>query len=206
MEKDSGDCERDAIKLSPVVIKGIQSLRDVSDNEVAHRIIEKSFRRVVEDEDDRRVAEDAPDASVEASVALIEYALVSLMVIAAKNNLTSNELRHLVNHHGAGESLSGQIARKYELSLPDLLAKLSTYGYTEPFVADANWKMSCSIQSHTSLNTHGELLYKISLEDVDSTLGSTKSIANFTCNTEELQALIAKLKDIERHCDKIGKQ
>ncbi|XP_059622516.1 COMM domain-containing protein 3 [Phlebotomus argentipes] len=192
-------CDKESLKFSQSVIRGLKCLDDISDNETVQKIIEKSIRKTTATDN----AGSAPDILAGGSQAQIEYALVTIVVISAKHNLSSNELKYLLSQEKIRNTICDQICREYEILVPEVRARLSTYGYTEPFVANANWKMTCNVQSD-SVDSNGELLYKITLEDFDGNSGGSKSITNFTCNTEELQFLIAKLKDIERHCDKIG--
>ncbi|XP_055705448.1 COMM domain-containing protein 3 [Phlebotomus papatasi] len=190
----------DSLNLSEGILKGLQCLNQLQDNETVQKLIENTIRKAIGDASGFK-SQLVPGDTINQA----EYALVSLVVLSAKHNLSSNELKYLLSLQKLGDSVSDKICREYEVSLPELKAKLSTYGHTEPFITDVNWKMSCNIQS-SSVNSNAELMYNISMEGMDYTSGGSRSITNFTCNTEELQSLIAKLKDIEKHCEKIGNE
>lgn len=218
----------DSLNLSEGVLKGLQCLNQLQDNETVQKLIENTIRKGIGEipyyysKDSKKTfhyysyfahsAGDTPGFKSHLvpgdpgdTINQAEYALVSLVVLSAKHNLSSNELKYLLSLQKLGDSVSDKICREYEVSLPELKTKLSTYGHTEPFITDVNWKMSCNIQS-SSVNSNAELMYNISMEGMDNTSGHSRSITNFTCNTEELQSLIAKLKDIEKHCEKIGNE
>ena len=52
---------------------------------------------------------------------------------------------------------------------------------------------------------NGDILFKLTLKSFDHEKGENKIIDEIYCNQEELQLLISKLKDIERHCERISK-
>ncbi|GAB0099519.1 COMM domain-containing protein 3 [Sergentomyia squamirostris] len=197
MDKNDVGSVSDVLQLSQLVIKGLQKLNDLCDNEIVEKLIEKSIKRACVTDFHGRYPEE------ESAVILIEYALISLIVVAAKNDVSSNQLKIFLTDLHVRETICNKIVREYEISGEEVKIKLATYGHDEPFMSDVNWKMSCNVQSD-SINTHGDLLYKISLEDVNGRTGEAKSITDFTCNIEELQSLITKLKDIERDCDRVA--
>lgn len=75
-----------------------------------------------------------------------------------------------------------------------------------PFVSDLDWKLTYDLKSsmiEQRSDVGGELTYTIDLGNFQTKSGDRQTVTEFECNTEELQSLIYKLKEIERHCEKI---
>lgn len=51
----------------------------------------------------------------------------------------------------------------------------------------------------------GDILFKLSLKSFDHVKQESVTVEEISCNHEELILLIVKLKDIERHCERLGK-
>ena len=93
-----------------------------------------------------------------------------------------------------------QLIELYEKHKDDIVLKLSRFGTSHnlPELTNVNWELTCDVEDSAELN------YKINLESFNHSTGDHESITEFLCNPEELQSFINQLKEIERHCEKIG--
>lgn len=91
-------------------------------------------------------------------------------------------------------------------------------GHALPHLSDVEWKLTCAVRSSQlsaellgSSESGGDddaLQYTISLgrAQANSGAGEHEPIATFQCNVEELQALVARLKEAERHCERFARE
>lgn len=96
-----------------------------------------------------------------------------------------------------------ELVKAYDINNLELRIKNITVGHSLPHLTNIEWTCDINVKSsQTNLNS-GELNYNIHLGRFKEKTGEREMIAEFVCNVEELQSLINKLKDIERHCTKI---
>lgn len=154
-----------------------------------------------------------------------EYAILTLFFVALKHNWTSERLRTVLDQPTLDISSAAidELIDAYDTHRPDLYVHSLTTGgigggsqsaSALPHLTDVEWKLTCDVRSSqlpdagSCSSAGGPLNYTISLgryqlsEGQDS--GERESIATFQCNVEELQSLIGKLKEAERHCERLA--
>lgn len=94
---------------------------------------------------------------------------------------------------------SSQLIESYEKFKEELLIRLERYGNSHnfPTLTDVDYEIQQQIS--------GEILFKLTLQGFDHIKNERGVISEFYCNHEEIQLLISKFKDIERHCKRISK-
>lgn len=133
-----------------------------------------------------------------------EYAVLTLMIVAIKYGWDAQRVRSVLEElHVPGPAID-EIVGSFDKHQADLSVQNLTTGNSLPHLTNVEWKLTCDIRSSQSDATGGELNYMISLGRFRDGTGELESIADFQCNVEELQALVGKLKDIERHCEKLA--
>lgn len=157
-----------------------------------------------------------------------EYAILTLFFVALKHNWTPPRLRTVLEQPTLDISPAAvdELIDAYDSHRPDLYVHSLTTGgigggggasgrhSALPHLTDVEWKLTCDVRSSqlpdagSCCSAGGPLNYTISLgryqleEGHDS--GERESIATFQCNVEELQALIGKLKEVQRHCERLA--
>jgi COMM domain containing 3 len=128
-----------------------------------------------------------------------DFAISALLLLAAKHSIDSLTLRDLLNHHKLNNQTIEQLIESYDKFHDQISSKLSKLGNSHniPHLSSA----AVEVQQTPS----NEITYKINLQSFDHQAGQSKVIQEMFCNQEELQMLINKLKDIERHCERISK-
>lgn len=122
-----------------------------------------------------------------------------MYVLGVKHNYDSERLEEFLRKINISEEVVDELLRPYNNLFSKLKEKCEIYGYSLPHLRDVNWALSYTVRDSSELN------YKINFGAFYAGTGTRATVADFNCNIEELQSLINKLKDIERHCDKISK-
>lgn len=91
-----------------------------------------------------------------------------------------------------------QLSESYDKFKEEIIARLSTQGNSHNIPNWSNVAVDVQLAS-------GEIKYKLNIQTFDQLAGQNKTIQEIFCNQEELQSMINKLKDIERHCEKLSK-
>lgn len=132
--------------------------------------------------------------------------MLSTFLLAIKHNFDSHSLKAQLDQHQLAASAVLELVQVYEDNRAALRIKNLMTGHSEPHITNAEWKLTCDIKSSEidGVATTGDLLeYGVSLGRFTAKTGERESIADFVCNFEELQALVNRLKDIEKHCQKL---
>lgn len=132
-----------------------------------------------------------------------EYAVLTLFFLAIKHNLDNQQMRALLEHHGLSPLVIEDLITAYDRNKSQLRIKNITTGLCVPHITNIEWKLTCDVKSSHIDGDSGGLLYRISLGRYKEVSGERESITDFVCNVEELQFLVNRLKDIERHCEKL---
>ena len=129
-----------------------------------------------------------------------DYAISTTLVLASKNQITSTKLNELLIENKVPQLTVNQLTELYEKHKDDIIFKLSRFGTSHnlPELTNVNWELTCDVADSADLN------YKINLQSFNHAVGNHDKISEFFCNPEELQSLLYQLKEIERHCEKIG--
>lgn len=133
-----------------------------------------------------------------------EYSVLTLMFLAIKYDLDNAKLRELLEEHGVSDLATEELISVYEKNQISLRIKNLTTGLSLPHVTNVEWKLSCDVKSSQIDSTTGALNFRINLGRYKELSGERETITEFVCNAEELQFLIGRLKEIERHCERVG--
>lgn len=140
------------------------------------------------------------DSAVGLEAKQADFAVCSVLLVAAQHSTDVTGLRQLLEHHKVRNQTVEQLIESYEKFKDELSERLSKQGNSHNIPKWSN--ISVEVQQKIPSN---ELSYKINLQSFDHQTGQHQTIQEMFCNQEELQSLINKLKDIERHCERICK-
>lgn len=132
-----------------------------------------------------------------------EYSILTLMFLAIKYDLDNVKLRELLEQHGVSDVACEELISVYEKNQTSLRIWNLTTGLSRPHVSNVEWKLTCDVKSSQIDSTTGNLNFRINFGRYKELSGERETITEFVCNAEELQYLIGRLKEIERHCERI---
>lgn len=130
--------------------------------------------------------------------------MLTLLLLAIKFDLDNQQLRDLLESYKISGAVTEDLVSVFEKSRSSLRVKNLTTGLSLPHATDIEWKLTCDMKSSSLVSPPGALNFRINLGRFKEITGERETTAEFVCNIEELQLLIARLKEIERHCDKIA--
>lgn len=125
------------------------------------------------------------------------------MFLAIKYDLDNSKLRELLEKHGISDIATEELISVYEKNQTTLRIKNLTTGLSVPHVTNVEWKLTCDVKSSQIDSATGALNFRINLGRYKELSGERETITEFVCNAEELQFLIGRLKEIERHCERV---
>lgn len=125
------------------------------------------------------------------------------MFLAIKYDLDNAKLRELLEQHGVSDVAREELISGYEKNQTSLRIRNLTTGLSRPHVSNVEWKLTCDVKSSQIDSTTGNLNFRINFGRYKELSGERETITEFVCNAEELQYLIGRLKEIERHCERI---
>lgn len=140
------------------------------------------------------------DTEKSAEIKLSEFAVSSILLLSAKHSIDTETLQKTLQPLGIAGKTIEQLVESFDKFGDEINSRLSRLGNSHDL--DELTNISVKAQYHNSSN---ELVYKITLESFDHEQGNSHNIQSFYCNPQELQSLIYKLKDIERHCERLTK-
>lgn len=123
--------------------------------------------------------------------------------MAIKHDLDNQKLRSLLEKHGVSNVVAEELIGAYDRHKSQLRIKNITTGLSLPHITNVAWKLTCDVKSSHIDGDAGGLLFRVNLGRFKEISGEREAITEFVCNVEELQFLINRLKDMERHCEKI---
>lgn len=135
----------------------------------------------------------------------MEYSILTCFCLAAKNKLSADALRELLESISIKKDTIHELVSAYRIHQEDFFDNLKFYAPCNFLhITQVKWSLMCDTYS-TNFTQPGELSYKIQLGGIQPHL-ELKVFENisFLCTTEQLQSLINKLKEIERHCNRIA--
>lgn len=96
-----------------------------------------------------------------------------------------------------------ELTRTYEEQKKALILRHLQIGHSFPHITDLQWRIVADVKSSTLDTSSGEVGFYVNMGRYKQHSGGDReTVVEFVCNTEELQLLINKLKEIERHCEK----
>ncbi|KAB0791715.1 hypothetical protein PPYR_03515 [Photinus pyralis] len=139
---------------------------------------------------------------------LIKEAHAILMTISAefgRHDLTKEEVRSFLIDCNFSTGRAAVFSELYDRNKRDLQVALGKIGSHPPHIVDAEWKIDYIVKASNLDHSEGPI-FRIALvtSKFDEDSGS-KGIERvyFTCNGQELQDLVYKLKDAVRHCQRL---
>lgn len=129
-----------------------------------------------------------------------DFAVCAVLVLGAQHSTDSVELRQLLDHHKINNQTLEQLFETYEKSKDEITLKLAKIGNSHGIPDLTN--VTVEVQQELSTN---ELIYRVNFHSFNHAEGKSRVIQEVFCNHEELQSLINKFKDIERHCKTLSK-
>lgn len=129
-----------------------------------------------------------------------EFAVSSVLLLSAKHSIDTVTLQRILEPLGIADRTIEQLVESYDKFGDEIHSRLGRLGNSHDLNELTN--VSVEAQYHNSSN---ELIYKVTLQSFDHEIGNRRNIQEFYCNPQELQSLISKLKDIERHCERLTK-
>uniref|UniRef100_A0A1A9WIE5 COMM domain-containing protein 3 n=1 Tax=Glossina brevipalpis TaxID=37001 RepID=A0A1A9WIE5_9MUSC len=135
-----------------------------------------------------------------------EYAVITLFALATKHALDNLSLRQLLEDQQLSQVIIEELVRTYEEHRQDFVMRQLNLGHYLPNITDVQWRIMADVKSSTSSQSSGEVGFHINLGYYHPHSGDRESVVDFICNTEEVQLLINKLKDVERQYEKLAKE
>jgi len=135
-----------------------------------------------------------------------EFAVVTLFSLATRHCCNAMDLRQILEQHEVDVLAVDEFIRCFEENKKDLVLRQIQVGHSFPHITDVQWRIVCDVKTSSCNSSSGELGFQINLGRYRQDIGERETIVEFLCNTEELQSLINKLKEVERHCEKIATQ
>jgi hypothetical protein len=129
-----------------------------------------------------------------------DFGVCSILICATQHSLDALRLKEILDEHHINTKTTSQLIESYEKFKDELSNRLSKFGSTTiPNLVDVNYE----VQQYTIPS--GDIIFKISFKGFDYEHDKETIIEEIACNQEELQLLISRLKDIERHCERVCK-
>jgi len=215
------------MELSESTVKGLSLLNDVDliPDDILPAFLRFTARSLLDDEtigDSDADAKDELDTTRFANGVLKEAsaALSTLFLEAAKHDLTSTELSDALDEEDdvedevvvgsrrayLNDERRESVVKKYEALKPRLRGNLASIGRHFPLVADAEWKLECVVRDNF-VDRRGELRFVVTLRGRDGEEGGQTDVGQedirFACTVEQLQDLVAKLKNACKGLERI---
>lgn len=134
-----------------------------------------------------------------------EFSILACLFLASKKNISPEELRQSLIAIELKKDTVDELVTIFSLNKEELYAKSMSFAPSIiPHITNVKWSLLCDVDS-TGVRKAGELTYKIQLNGVVPSIQRDISTdLTFLCSPEELQALVNRFKEIERHCYKIA--
>ncbi|XP_017113433.1 COMM domain-containing protein 3 [Drosophila elegans] len=189
--------------LSATVVAGLRNLGAIISPPLTKLLIANSLKLTLHPD-----ATIAPVPEIYASNAACakqsEYAVVTLYALATKHGWDGLHLRQQLEQLGLDAGAVDELSRVYEDSRKELVLRQLQLGHSFPHITDIQWRIVCDVKSSTSDCSTGVANFHINLGNFRPSSGERVTIVEFVCNAEELQSLINRLKEIERHCNQMA--
>ncbi|XP_004523907.1 COMM domain-containing protein 3 [Ceratitis capitata] len=192
-----------SLKLSDSVLKGLQQLGTEISMDISKKLITNSLKHTLSPESSVPSVPDIYAANAD-KAKLSEYAVVSLLVVATKHCYEATALRTYLEKNEVQPIILEELVTTYENHREELTIRQLQLGSDFPHITDVQWRIMADVRSSTSDCSSGELNFHVNLGRYNESNGARETIVEFVCSTEELQLLINKLKEIERHCEKVA--
>ncbi|XP_055371487.1 uncharacterized protein LOC129605629 [Condylostylus longicornis] len=189
--------------LSSIVIEGLKNMGAQLNIELSKKIISNAVKMLLLA--DVRVPFNPEIYAVKPDCAKqSEYAIVTLLFLIIRHGLDKNKIKTLLNSHEINNVIIDEIIKVCEINYTKLVARnLKTGSTLLHYSGESEWKLACDIKH--SNESCSNVDYQLTLYESNEQTGDRRQIIQLVCNTEEMQALVSKLKKIENHCHRIYK-
>ncbi|XP_016948760.1 COMM domain-containing protein 3 [Drosophila biarmipes] len=197
------DADPDPSLFSATVVAGLRNLGGIISPPLTKLLIANSLKLTLHP--DATIAS-VPElyASNAACAKQSEYAVVALYALATKHGWDGLQLRQQLEKLALEAGTVDELSRVFEDSRKDLILRQVQLGHNFPHITDIQWRIVCDVKSSTSDCSTGVANFHINLGHFKTSSGERETIVEFVCNAEELQSLINRLKEIERHCHQMA--
>ncbi|KAM8720220.1 hypothetical protein ACLKA7_006288 [Drosophila subpalustris] len=189
--------------LSATVVAGLKNLGTTLTAAISKTLIANSLKLTLHPD---AIIAPVPEiyATNAANAKQSEYAVVTLYAVATKHGWDSATMRQQLEALSLHSSAIEELTRVYEDNRKELVLRQLQLGHNFPHITDVQWRIVCDVKSSTSGSSSGAPHFIINLGQYRQSSGERVTIVEFMCNAEELQSLINRLKDIERHCNQVA--
>ncbi|MED6251442.1 hypothetical protein ATANTOWER_030851 [Ataeniobius toweri] len=189
------------MELSESVQKGLQLLADQSavDHSSFQVLLDVSFRSLLSSRADPTVLDQAELKHIDRiQLKQIHAAVTTFILEAVKHNADKSTISSCLEELTFSTERTEIFFSTYQKHKKDVERLLSSIGRHPAQVNDVSWRLQYHMKNG-QLDKTNEPFYLISLNTENE--GSSEDI-NFTCTTEQLQDLVAKLKDAAKSVEK----
>uniref|UniRef100_A0A147B4F8 COMM domain-containing protein 3 n=1 Tax=Fundulus heteroclitus TaxID=8078 RepID=A0A147B4F8_FUNHE len=189
------------MELSESVQRGLQLLADQSavDHSGFQVLLDVSFRALLSSRADPTIL-DQPELKHMDRIHLkqIHAAVTTFILEAVKHNADQSTISSCLEELTFSTERVEIFFNTHQKHKKDIERLLSSIGRRSPHINDVSWRLEYHMKNG-HLDKINEPFYLISLNTENE--GSSEDI-NFTCTTEQLQDLVAKLKDAAKSVEK----
>ena len=190
---------------------GLRLLTTFSENEYK-AIVDTSFNILLRRCDEDALSKGDLHGMDQLKVKRAFATLVCLIVEGGKANSSSASVGSILQEYKISPERRSFFAKLYDVNYSELRGLLARTGFNFPHIVGVDWRMDYCIKSDTLAHI-GKPVYFVSLQteknlklpevgDVD-VVESTKEQVEFTCNLEELQDLVSKMKDAVKQMERV---
>jgi hypothetical protein len=185
--------------IAEELIKGVLLLKDTSkfNNAVFQEIVNLSFEILAgREKTEEDFLESKVLANIDKTVLKQIYAgLVTVILEAAKRKLDSIQFKEYLEGYKFPQERVDFICQRYAEKFNVLRTNLSQSQFQFPHIVDVQWRLDYFIKSN-AVEKINQPVYLIKLRTKQSPAGESKDF-EFACTLEQMQDLVAKLKDAE---------
>uniref|UniRef100_A0A8C4R3H3 COMM domain-containing protein 3 n=1 Tax=Eptatretus burgeri TaxID=7764 RepID=A0A8C4R3H3_EPTBU len=137
-----------------------------------------------------------------ATLKLCHFGLMGLILEAARHAMEPTELGELLDEYKFSMECKRVFTSAYQMHFEKLSDVLRALSPSSPVLTDVSWRLGYSIRNNF-LHRVDQLNYEIMFHSENMMSPSSKDVS-FSCSPEQLQDLIAKLKDAMKSIEKAG--
>ncbi|OHT11816.1 HCaRG protein [Tritrichomonas foetus] len=164
--------------LSPANTNSLKQL-GACDEATANKIVEETFNALTNTKHQQKLNEKEAQAQV---------GLATLISVFARQGSQADSLTPVLRDSGISNGVITKVADLYKKNVDLIRAELANLSFTYPRVTGCEWRLDYSVSnSETGPVYLPNFFVKILLEGGNS--------IDFSCNEEEMTALVAALKD-----------
>ena len=164
--------------LSPTNAAALKSLAKFQDDRVK-KITDLTFKAL---------NDGTFQQNLEPEEAGAQIGLASLIAIMARQASTADSITPVLKDSGFSQSSISYITSQYTAQVDVIRANLANISFTYPRVVGCNWRLDYAVSNSET----GRVLEPLFFVQIELEGGSN---IKFTCNEEEMTALVASLKD-----------